>query len=144
MTKEQIKSIRENNSKLKGELREATTSHEDFANEIESGSIKQNMIQDQMEQLKAQIEQLEELVSVKIVNLKSLKEQKEDADRESVEIAEQLAKYTRTGRQPRINKGRRDKDRRRSFEESDDDEGCGKFDIPECPGKELYDGLDTL
>ncbi len=142
VAKGQLRTMKETNGKLKSELIEATTSSEDFANEIESSSIKQKMIQDQMEQLKAQIEQLEELVSVKIVNLKNLKEQKEDADREAVDIAEQLTKYTRTGRQPN-NKRKPQKGRNRSFEESDEDDCGGKFDIPECPGKE-YDGLDSL
>lgn len=46
VTKGTIRTIKESNEKLKNELVEATTSFEDFKNEIESGSIKQKMIQD--------------------------------------------------------------------------------------------------
>lgn len=89
-----------------------------------------------MEQMKAQIEMLEEVVSEKIVGFKELKEQWQDAELESVRIAEQLTKYTRTGRQPNNKKDKREKRRNRSFDDYDDEELVGGgITIPEdCGG----------
>lgn len=68
------KTMKETIARLKDELRQLKTSAEDFENEIDSGTKKQQMNQESMDAMKEHIEKMEESVSAKILNLKDLKE----------------------------------------------------------------------
>ena len=129
-----IKTMNECVGKLQFEHQEMVTSAEDLDHDIDCSRTKQKLFEEQIEDLKAQIDLMEETVSRGILHLKGLKDQWTDATTEALNIEEQLVKLTRTGRQP-MNKSRkkmREIKKDKSFEsDSEDNDTHGGISIPE-------------
>ncbi len=99
------------------------------------------MNQNQIEQLREHIDKLETSVSRQILKVKELKDRKAEAELETIRLEEELAKLTRTGRQPLNKSGKggtrrdikqaKDKyERRNSFEGEDEGHNSSMY-VPE-------------
>ena len=74
---------------------------ENTAEEVDRCKTKQEMCKERVDNLKVDCEKLELQYSKEILQSEELKKKKREADELQIHLAEEIAKMTRTGRQPR-------------------------------------------